>query len=684
MKNLFLIIFLALLSISCNSQNNKDYNFGFETKTRNNSLPEGWYHWGNIIAKNESALFQAGKKSVIIQSPTQASEGGISYTLFNIFQGKELRLEGYVKTEKVENSAGLFISLARGDQQPLGSNEIKTENVHGTTDWKKYTITLPITENQGTLQIGGFLKGKGKVWFDSFKVYVDGTNIETIASEGHYQSADEFLLDSQFKIDSLNETQISNLYQLGKTWGYLKYHSPEVSKGNMNWDYELFRFLPHINSKNFDALLFNWSRTFGAGIKTEIKENYYVDIVSPDQNPVFKNEEPYQRIKWDDTGMKILALFRYWNSINYFFPYKDIIGKNWDQILKDYIPKIIHTHDELSYKLTILELTTEIHDTHAGIYDFGNIIDEFYGIREAPLKTRFVDEQLVITDISKHNSVSGFSVGDIITEIDHQKVSDLLNEKAKYIPASNKASLLREISKIILKTNEDDIVLKIKKDNGEILDISSKTIPAQDMAAKANTSAYKELDPATGYINSTIIKEQEVHTAMEKFMNKKGIIIDLRGYPKQFTAELLSGYLYPEEKEFALFKITSLQHPGKFEMKGIAKIGKRNKNYYKGKIAILVDQNTQSASEFIAMALRTAPRSAVIGSQTAGTDGNVSYIDLPGRISTSMSGLGIYYPDGKDTQRTGISIDIQAKPTLQSIRKGEDLLIQKAVEFINQ
>ncbi|WP_175627190.1 hypothetical protein [Chryseobacterium sp. JV274] len=51
---------------------------------------------------------------------------------------------------------------------------------------------------------------------------------------------------------------------------------------------------------------------------------------------------------------------------------------------------------------------------------------------------------------------------------------------------------------------------------------------------------------------------------------------------------------------------------------------------------------------------------------------------------TAISGLGIYYPNEKGTQRTGISIDIQVKPTLQSIRKGDDPLIQKAITFINR
>ena len=83
------------------------------------------------------------------------------------------------------------------------------------------------------------------------------------------------------------------------------------------------------------------------------------------------------------------------------------------------------------------------------------------------------------------------------------------------------------------------------------------------------------------------------------------------------------------------------------------------------------------------MALRVAPKAVVLGSTTAGADGNVSLISLPGGIQTYISGIGVYYPDGRETQRTGIIPDIEIHPTLDGIRKGEDELLNKAIELIN-
>jgi len=84
------------------------------------------------------------------------------------------------------------------------------------------------------------------------------------------------------------------------------------------------------------------------------------------------------------------------------------------------------------------------------------------------------------------------------------------------------------------------------------------------------------------------------------------------------------------------------------------------------------------------MALRVAPNATVVGSTTAGADGNVSQFSLPGGINTMISGIGVYYPDGKETQRIGMIPDIVIKPTIKGIKQDRDELIEKAIELINK
>jgi C-terminal processing protease CtpA/Prc len=70
------------------------------------------------------------------------------------------------------------------------------------------------------------------------------------------------------------------------------------------------------------------------------------------------------------------------------------------------------------------------------------------------------------------------------------------------------------------------------------------------------------------------------------------------------------------------------------------------------------------------------------GSTTAGADGNVSSISLPGQLSTMISGLGVFYPDHHPTQRIGIVPDIIVRPTIEGIAAGRDEVLETAIHLI--
>ena len=101
------------------------------------------------------------------------------------------------------------------------------------------------------------------------------------------------------------------------------------------------------------------------------------------------------------------------------------------------------------------------------------------------------------------------------------------------------------------------------------------------------------------------------------------------------------------------------------------------------KVVILINEQTQSQAEFTTMALQTAPDAKIIGSQTAGADGNVVSIIFPGNYGTWMTGLGVFYPDGRETQRMGIVPDIEVKPTIEGIKQGKDEVLERAIEYLN-
>ncbi|MGC1423485.1 MAG: S41 family peptidase, partial [Terracidiphilus sp.] len=95
-----------------------------------------------------------------------------------------------------------------------------------------------------------------------------------------------------------------------------------------------------------------------------------------------------------------------------------------------------------------------------------------------------------------------------------------------------------------------------------------------------------------------------------------------------------------------------------------------------------VDETTQSQAEYTTMALRAMPNALVVGSTTAGADGNVSLIPLPGGLRTMISGLGVFYPNHWPTQRAGIIPDVTVRPTVQGVAAGRDEVLETAIHSI--
>ena len=106
------------------------------------------------------------------------------------------------------------------------------------------------------------------------------------------------------------------------------------------------------------------------------------------------------------------------------------------------------------------------------------------------------------------------------------------------------------------------------------------------------------------------------------------------------------------------------------------------KPHYSGRVVILVDETTQSQAEYTTMAFRASSNATVIGSITAGADGNVSEFSVPGGLRSMISGIGVFYPDKRPTQRIGIVPDIELRPTIGGIKAGKDELIDEAIRQI--
>lgn len=387
---------------------------------------------------------------------------------------------------------------------------------------------------------------------------------------------------------------------------------------------------------------------------------------------------------------RLLALYRYWNIIEYFFPYKYAIGEPWERILAEFIPRFWTATDAPTYHLTVLALIARLHDTHAILFT-DPILEKYWGAYQVPVRLVFVGAQPVVAEVYQ---VAGpafpLQRGDVLTQVGGQSVARWVATHQALIPASNLASQRRNMATLLLRGDTTHIQVRLQRDR------QSVTVTVPQLRIKRGwlrppsptldtARCYHFVQPDIGYLTLATLERSQLPTIMQAFRHTKGLIIDLRNYPHQFVVYDLARYFVTQPTPFVRVSAPDLTYPGQFLEKAPLLVRPGGVlPPYQGQVLVLVNEQTQSQAEFTAMALRCAPKTRLLGSTTAGADGNVSdEIFLPGSLATRITGLGIYYPDGRETQRLGLVPDIVVSPTLAGLTAGRDELLEQAVNVLN-
>lgn len=91
------------------------------------------------------------------------------------YRGKRLRMSAWMKTKEVD-SANLWMRFD-SNQRMLGFDNMSKRAVKGTTDWKKYEITMDVPQYTVHITFGFSVTGKGQAWADDFRFEVVGNDV---------------------------------------------------------------------------------------------------------------------------------------------------------------------------------------------------------------------------------------------------------------------------------------------------------------------------------------------------------------------------------------------------------------------------------------------------------------------------------------------------------------------------
>lgn len=700
-----------------------------------NGFPGGWHGAPNGTIFADDKVVHGGQWSARLERGAASPQDFSTITNFIPvdFGGSRIEIRGFLRTENVSGFSGLWLR-EDGDSPTLAFDNMQNRQLKGTTEWQEYSIVLPLHPEAKTLVFGALMVGTGKTWVDDLQLLVDGKPVSEVPKVVRQQTVldtdHEFDANSGIHLPELNATQIANLATLARVWGFLKYHHPKVIAGERQWDYDLFRVMPAVlaapDRESANTAILQWidalgpvqpckqcvqlqekdlalrpavewirdEKLLGPHLSERLRSIYqdrpknekqfYVSLMPNVQNPSFDHELSYGKATLPDSGFQILALFRFWNIVEYWSPYREIVGEDWNDVLKQLIPPFALAKDKPAYERELFALLALDHDTHANLWSNQQDLPPVGDCR-LPVAVRFVGDQPAIWWLNEAGKSDGFERGDVIVALDGFPVAKLVANWTPYYAASNDARRLHDIGISMTRGQCGQAHIRVRRGEQE-LELTPARVPAAQVQVNEAVhdlpgGAFRLLSKDVAYLKLSSVKASEIPQYLHSAAGTKGLIIDIRNYPSEFVVFSLGSHLMSGPTPFARFTNGDLSTPGAFHWTEPEVITPESPPY-NGKIVILADETSLSQAEYTTMAFRAAPGAVVVGSTTAGADGNVSPIPLPGSFNTMISGIGVFYPDRRATQRVGIVPNIVVNPTIAGLRDGRDEVLEEAVRQI--
>jgi erythromycin esterase-like protein len=92
----------------------------------------------------------------------------------SLVAGKKIRFSGYIRSEDVTDGyAGLWCRVD-GASGMLALDNMNERGAVGTTDWKRYEISMTVDAAAKGVVFGALMPGKGSAWFDDLTLEIDG------------------------------------------------------------------------------------------------------------------------------------------------------------------------------------------------------------------------------------------------------------------------------------------------------------------------------------------------------------------------------------------------------------------------------------------------------------------------------------------------------------------------------
>ncbi|MDY7540250.1 S41 family peptidase [Undibacterium sp. 5I1] len=416
------------------------------------------------------------------------------------------------------------------------------------------------------------------------------------------------------------------------------------------------------------------------------KNHETISKVEPDKE-LNKSDYLLKNIAPDFSGndriTRIGNAIQIWNALRYFYPYSDIIKIDWDKELDTLLSSASSDKDEKAFTHTLMRFTSALHDGHTRVT----------GPRELDTFSPFIKIKMIdgVPIVARSSLTSGnqplIPFGSEITRLNGLPIAHRLSEINKE-NLSATDTMQDGILSVELLTGEENSNLEISyRDTTGFNQTKTflRDTPIVNLREENPLGAIQQLKSGIWYVDIDRADSRDIEQLIVQKNNIKGIIFDVRNYVNSGTINLLSHFT-KKPLEVPLYNVPVISGPERdhWQWERLGKAIQPQAPYIDAKLVFLISGNTISAAETLMTIVEHYKLGEIIGTRTAGSNGNITCLPLPGGYKVFWTGMQVLKQDGSQFHGIGIIPTVPYKITIEDAISGHDVMLEKAMNFLTE
>lgn len=404
---------------------------------------------------------------------------------------------------------------------------------------------------------------------------------------------------------------------------------------------------------------------------------------------------PDARVRRDNTyadmaeptlAYRQLAVIRAWNVIHHFYPYLSLLD-DWDAVLPRFLQRMEDAATGRAYRLAFAEMMTNVTDGHTRVSGHPDVETPF-GAAWIRVDIRAVEGRPVVIALGDDERAGGVEIGDAVVAVSGESV-DRLVERCKTVrTASTSAALLNRVyQRCLLSGPPGPTTLTIEGLDGRRRDVQVTRRAGQPPFLRTD-AVVQRLPGDLGYVDLSRLDVADVDAMFETLRNTRGLIFDMRGYPRGTAWPIAPRINRRQAKVAASFRMPYVNAIDDGAVSPALSFDQAlpalpaGASVYTAPTVMLIDDRAISQAEHTGLFFEAASGTTFVGTPTAGANGGITDFTVPGGLSVTFTGIDVRHADGRQLQRVGLVPDVLVEPTRAGLKAGRDEVLEKAVEYL--